>query len=258
MSVGLINKFSDCGSGSLAPHHNEKDPKCNTIANKKIHSTALGRLEKETSISSNLMRSMFIEEASKHHGEAKKPAATAKPAPATAMTAQPQFKSIATDSIAAQCVPPIPPEDAPTAGTQIPFQDAHPAATIPLQATDNQTERQATENQTELLLPTIPTVVKNLQNNKEKCQQEDVRKQTSHVAYELVTILKDSEERVFFRSDRAGGLSWKQEVHSRGGNSERSIQQVSKHIRDTQTNCTSKMSKVAWHETLAKKANMHR
>jgi hypothetical protein len=111
VSVDLINKFSDHGSGSLAPHHNEKDPKCNAVANKKIHSTALGLLEQETSISSNLMRSRFIEEASKHHGEAKKPAATAKPAPATAMTAppSPQPKSIATDLIAAQCVLPIPP-----------------------------------------------------------------------------------------------------------------------------------------------------
>ena len=62
VSVDLINEFSDYGSGSFsAPQHNVKDPKCNTVANKKIHSTALGRLEKQISISSNLMRSSFIE-----------------------------------------------------------------------------------------------------------------------------------------------------------------------------------------------------
>jgi hypothetical protein len=46
VTIDLINKFSEHGSGSLAPHCDEKDHKHNSVANKKSHSTALGRLEK--------------------------------------------------------------------------------------------------------------------------------------------------------------------------------------------------------------------
>ncbi len=107
VSVDLINEFSDCGSGSFsAPQCNAKDPKCNTVANKKIHSTALGRLEKQISISSNLMRSSFIEKAK----DLTKPSPTSKkkPAPATAKKAP---KSITTSP--AQEIPPIASQDAP-------------------------------------------------------------------------------------------------------------------------------------------------
>ena len=56
-----------------------------------------------------------------------------------------------------------------------------------------------TDNQTESLLPVILTHVKNLQNDKEKCDQENVRKHSSRIACELATALKDA-----VRDDFAG------------------------------------------------------
>jgi hypothetical protein len=67
ISVELINEFSDYGSDSLAPHYHETDGKRNSVANKKIHSTALGRLERQVSTSSNLMRMDLIEKANKQY-----------------------------------------------------------------------------------------------------------------------------------------------------------------------------------------------
>ena len=61
VTVDLINEFSEHGSVSLAPRYDEKDHRCNSVGNKKIHFAALGRLEGEISSSSDLKRSAFIE-----------------------------------------------------------------------------------------------------------------------------------------------------------------------------------------------------
>ena len=249
VTVDLINEFSEHGSVSLAPHCDEKDHRCNSVGNKKIHSAALGRLEGEISSSSDLKRSAFIELAKTHCGETKQFSAKAKPArAATAKTAPSPLssaKSVTTNSIAAADDPPILSRDAPPAAIQTAFQGA-PAAEI------QDVPAAALDNQTELSLPNILTYVKNLRNDEEKCEQEDVRNHSSHIACELVTILKDTDDRVFLRSDRAGGSSWRKEVSSRGGSSERSVRRVSKGLREDQNKCTSKMSKEARQKTMAK------
>jgi hypothetical protein len=79
-----------------------------------------------------------------------------------------------------------------------------------------------------------------------------VQKELSHIGYELMMILKDYDDRVFLHSNRAGGSSWRKEVNSRGGNSDRSIRRVSKGIRDAQTKHMSKMSKEVQQKTLTK------
>jgi hypothetical protein len=256
-TVQMINEFSDYGSGSLAPHYDETKGNYNSVASKQLHSTALRRLEKQICTSSDLKRSEFIEKANEltkpsPTATKKKPApATAKtkkkPAPATAMTVT---KSITTtmspaSPSAQEVIPPIASQDAPPADAiPIPTEDAPPEA-IAQNGLVN-------DNQPEISLPEILTYVKNLRKDEEKCVQEDVRKQSSHIAYELVTILKDSDDRVFLRPERAGGSSWSKEVNSRGGNSERSIQRVSKGIREVQTKRVSKMSKAARQKTLTK------
>jgi len=227
ISVGLINEFSEYGTVSLAPHYHETNGECNSVAHKKIHSTALGRLERQVSTSSNLKRLGFIEKAIKQYNQKKSKEPT---------------KECAITTIAVS--PASPPAAAIPAAIQIPPQDdAPPIDAIPVQASNNQTH---------ISLPEILGYVKNLRKDKEKCEQEDVRKQLSHIAYELLTMLKDYDDRVFLRSNKAGGSSWRKEVHSRGGNSERSIRRVSKSIRETQTKRISNMSKEAQRKTMTK------
>jgi hypothetical protein len=268
VSVVLMNEFSDYGSGSLGPHYNEKNDVSNSIANRRVHSTAVGRLEKQICTSSSLMKPAFIVKAYKHYNEAlakknhtavtkeKKTGQFTKKQPpvskelTTASASKPAAALAAPSPKGTQDVPP-PPARAP-----IPFQDVPSRALVPAQddppAIVPLIVQQVNINRTEVSLPTILTYVKNLRKDKDKCDQEDVRKQSSHIAYELVTMLKDSDERVFLRSERAGGSSWKKEVQSRGGSSERSIQRVSKGMREAQAKHTSKMSNEARQKTLTK------
>jgi antitoxin component of RelBE/YafQ-DinJ toxin-antitoxin module len=254
-TVQMINEFSDYGSGSLAPHYDERKGNYNSVASKQLHSTALRRLEKQICTSSDLKRSEFIEKANElmkpsPTATKKKPApATAKtkkkPAPATAKTVTKSITTTVSPASPTQVIPPIASQDAPPADAiLIPTEDAPPEAITP--------NGLVNDNQTEISLPEILTYVKSLRKDKEKCVQEDVRKQSSNIAYELVTILKDSDDRVFLRSDRAGGSFWRKEVNSRGGGSERSIRRVSKDIREVQTKRVSKMSNAARQKTLTK------
>ena len=271
VTVNLIKEFSEYGSVSLAPHYDEKDCRCNSVGNKIFQSTALGRLGKEISISSDLKRSVFIEQAKLYYGETKQLSAKgkAKLAQAASVMTMPSplsnaSKSIITNSIAGVEDPPILSEDAPPAATQTTFQgapaalqDVPPAATqttfqgAPAAAALQDVPPAVPNNQT-LSLPIILTYVKNLRNDKEKCEQENVQKHSSHIAYELITILKETDDRVFLRSDRAGGSFWRKEVKSRGGSSERNVRRVSKGLREDQNKRTSNMSKEARQKTMAK------
>jgi antitoxin component of RelBE/YafQ-DinJ toxin-antitoxin module len=255
ISVELINEFSDYGSDSLGPHYDEKNFQKNSVANKKMHSTALGRLAKQICTSSSLMRPSFLKTANNHKKEytavmkknetvTKEKHSAVIPSeenPSAAIPSEDNHSAAVPSAAANEAVPPasLTPPD--------PVEEAPPVL-IPSAAF----EQVGNDNQPELSLSQILAYVKNLRKDKNKCEQEDVRKQSSHIAYELVAMLKDSDDRVFLRSERARGSSWRKEVESRGGNSERSIQRVSKTIREAQSKCTSKMSKEARQKSLTK------
>jgi hypothetical protein len=163
ISVELINEFSDYGSDSLASHYHETNGAHNSVANKKTQSTDLGRLERQVRTCLNLTRLGFIEQANKNYD--------------------------------CETISKEPTKELSTSPARILSPDAPPTA-VPISAPEVTPFLEA-NIQSEMPLPEILSYVKNLRNDKEKCEQEDVRKELSHIAYELMTILKDYDDRVF-------------------------------------------------------------